>query len=167
MYVTNNITLGKFRLEGIRQAQKGDPRIEVTFELDVNGILNVRAMDLDSESAQGITIVNDTRMTEDQLQKMKDAHQKNFGAEIKKRKHLTSVLKMKTKAEAIAAKIENSIPPAYRDHLIREEIADLLRAVDEAVIEIDVKKMEGAIDGLEFIFTELQAGNYAESEMIA
>jgi molecular chaperone DnaK len=167
MYVSNNITLGKFRLEGIRQTRKGDPRIEVTFELDVNGILNVRAMDLDSESAQGITIVNDTRMTEDQLQKMKENHQKNFGPEIKKRKHLTNVLKMKTKAESIAVKIENAIPPAYRDHLIREEVAEILRTVEEAVIEIDVKKMESAIGGLEFIFTELKAGSYTDSEKIA
>ncbi|OHD54286.1 MAG: hypothetical protein A2Y33_16575 [Spirochaetes bacterium GWF1_51_8] len=167
MYVENNITLGKFRLEGVRHAPKGDPRIEVTFELDVNGILNVRAMDLDSESAQGITIVNDSRLTDEQLQKLKEHHLKNYNEEIRKRKHLTTVLKQKTKAESIAAKIENSIPPAYRDSLIREEIAELLRSVEEAVVEIDVRKIEEAIDGLEFIYTELKAGNYQSSEKIA
>ena len=166
MYSQNNISLGKFRLEGIRQAPKGDPRVEVTLELDVNGILNVTASDLDSETAQGITIVNNERLSEDELERMREIHLKNYEQEIRKRKKFTQVLKLKTKAENISSKIESSIPPAYRNNLVKEELKELMKAVNDAVLEIDLTKIESAIEGLEFIHNELKAGNY-NSEKIA
>ena len=64
----DNKTIGRFRLKGIRKAMAGVPQIEVTFDIDVNGILKVSAKDLDTGKQQSITITADDRMSEDEIQ---------------------------------------------------------------------------------------------------
>jgi molecular chaperone DnaK len=167
MKCDNNISLGKFRLEGIRKAMKGEPRIEVTFELDVNGILNVTATDADTQSVQGITIVNDSRIDEKELERLREEHLKSFDKDIKNRKRFNNILRLKTKAEYIAGKIEAVVPPAYRDELIKEEISEILLRAQSALEELDIEKAESAVDALEFIMKELKAGNYKGGERIA
>lgn len=162
MHSENNISLGKFRLEGVRSAGRGDPRIEVTFELDVNGILNVTAMDVDSQNAQGITIVNDNRMDNEEVQRLQKEHLKNYKKDIESRKKLHSVLKLKTKAEYLVSQIENIVPPAYRQNLIKDEINEILTRVDSAVDEINLEKIQSAVNGLEFIVNELKAGGTSD-----
>lgn len=166
MYAKNNVSLGKFRLEGIRTATKGDPRIEVTFELDVNGILQVSAADMDTGSAQGITIVNHNRISEEEMQRLQKSHSDAFHGEIEKRGLLTQVLKMKTQAEVMLSRIENTVPPAYRRGMVQDELQSLSRSVARGVEELDIEVMRKTISRLEFIQSELSAG-HASSEMIA
>ena len=64
----DNKTIGRFRLKGIRKAMAGVPQIEVTFDIDVNGILKVSAKDLDTGKAQSITITADDRMSDMEIQ---------------------------------------------------------------------------------------------------
>ena len=64
----DNKTIGKFRLKGIRKAMAGVPQIEVTFDIDVNGILKVSARDLDTGKAQSITITADDRMSDMEIE---------------------------------------------------------------------------------------------------
>lgn len=72
----DNKTIGKFRLKGIRKAMAGVPQIEVTFDIDANGILKVSAKDLDTGKAQSITITADDRMSDAEIeQAIKDAQQ--------------------------------------------------------------------------------------------
>ena len=72
----DNKTVGKFKLKGIRKAPAGVPQIEVTFDINANGILTVSAKDLDTNKEQSITITADDRMTEEEIQKaMMDAQQ--------------------------------------------------------------------------------------------
>lgn len=72
----DNKTIGKFRLKGIRKAMAGVPQIEVTFDIDANGILMVSAKDLDTGKAQSITITADDRMSDAEIeQAIKDARQ--------------------------------------------------------------------------------------------
>lgn len=72
----DNKTIGKFRLKGIRKAMAGVPQIEVTFDIDANGILKVSAKDLDTGKAQSITITADDRMSDVEIeQAIKDAQQ--------------------------------------------------------------------------------------------
>ena len=74
--VRDNKTIGKFRLKGIRKAMAGVPQIEVTFDIDANGILMVSAKDLDTGKAQSITITADDRMSDAEIeQAIKDARQ--------------------------------------------------------------------------------------------
>ena len=71
-----NKTIGKFKLKGIRRAPAGVPQIEVTFDIDANGILKVSAKDLDTGKEQSITITADDRMSDMEIkQAMKDAQQ--------------------------------------------------------------------------------------------
>ena len=67
-----NKLLGKFVLKGIRRAQAGIPQIEVTFDIDVNGIVHVSAKDLDTSKAQDITIVSSNNLSEEEIQKAID-----------------------------------------------------------------------------------------------
>merc|ERR1719329_97678 len=80
----DNNMLGKFRLEGIPPAPRGEPQIEVTFEIDADGLLSVGAEDKGTGSSENITITNDRgRLTEEQIEKMiKEAEQ--FADEDKK-----------------------------------------------------------------------------------
>ena len=72
----DNKTIGKFRLKGIRRAPAGVPQIEVTFDIDTNGILKVSARDLDTGKEQSITITADDRMSDAEIeQAIRDAQQ--------------------------------------------------------------------------------------------
>ena len=72
----DNKTIGKFKLKGIRKAMAGVPKIEVTFDIDVNGILTVSARDQDTGAAQSITITANEKMSEDEIQQaIRDAEQ--------------------------------------------------------------------------------------------
>ena len=84
-FARDNKTLGVFRLDGIPPAPRGVPQIEVTFDIDANGIVNVSAKDLGTNKEQHITITSSTNMSKEDIEKaVKDAEQ--FAAEDKKRK---------------------------------------------------------------------------------
>ena len=83
--VKDNISLGKFELQNIRKAPKGEPRIEVKFDIDVNGILHVSAMDTFTGSIQKIEISNSYTLSEDAI-KMMIMDAEKFGAEDKRAK---------------------------------------------------------------------------------
>jgi molecular chaperone DnaK len=67
---TDNKFLGRFKLEGIRPARRGEPRIQVTFSIDVNGIVSVSAKDLDTNAEQHITISNSSGLSQDEIDRM-------------------------------------------------------------------------------------------------
>ncbi len=74
---SENISLGKFQLSGIRNAEKGEPRIEVTFGVDVDGIVNVTAKDLDTDAEHHITIKNQVALSQEQIEKIIEEARKN------------------------------------------------------------------------------------------
>jgi molecular chaperone DnaK len=74
---SENISLGKFQLSGIRNAEKGEPRIEVTFGVDVDGIVNVTAKDLDTDAEHHITIKNQVALSQDEIEKIIEEARKN------------------------------------------------------------------------------------------
>ena len=82
---SDNKTLGKFILDGIPPAPRGVPQIEVTFSIDANGILNVKAVDLATKKEQKITITASTGLKEDEIEKMVEEAEKNAEEDKKKR----------------------------------------------------------------------------------
>ena len=101
----DNITLGQFQLTGIAPAPRGVPQIEVTFDIDANGIVNVSAKDLGTGKEQAITITSSTNLTEDEInQKVKEAEQ--YAAEDKKKKEN---IEERNKAETLVYETEKTL----------------------------------------------------------
>lgn len=100
-----NITLGRFQLTGIAPAPRGIPQIEVTFDIDANGIVNVSAKDMGTGKEQRITITSSTNLSDDEInQKVKEAEQ--FAEEDKKRKE---EIEERNKAENLVYETEKAL----------------------------------------------------------
>jgi molecular chaperone DnaK len=135
-----NITLGRFQLSGIPPAPRGVPQIEVTFDIDANGIVNVSAKDLGTGREQRITITSSTKLSDDEIkQKVKEAEQ--FAEEDKRRKE---EVETRNRAETLIYETEKSMKEI--DARLSEEEKtrinnakdDLARVLENGTVE-DVK----------------------------
>ena len=116
----DNKTIGKFRLKGIKPAPAGVPQIEVTFDLDANGILKVSARDLDTGKEQSITITADDRMSDMEIQQaMQDAQ--NYAAQDQVRKDAIQVL---DEANKLLVRTERSVKNAGKqlDRAVKKQV---------------------------------------------
>lgn len=124
----DNKTLGRFVLDGIPPAPRGMPQVEVTFDIDSNGILHVAAKDKTSGKEQKITIQNSTNLSDEEVEKMKkDAEM--HADEDKRKKELVEA---RNKANGVAFEIEKQL----------KEYGDKLEAKDKEAIEENVKKLK-------------------------
>ena len=104
-FAHDNTTLGRFQLTGIPAAPRGVPQIEVTFDIDANGIVNVSAKDLGSGNEQKITITASTKLSEDEInKKVREAEQ--FAQEDKKKKE---IVETKNNAESLIYQTEKTL----------------------------------------------------------
>ena len=127
-FARDNKSLGQFRLDGIPPARRGMPQIEVTFDIDANGIVNVSAKDLGTGKEQHITITSGTSMSDDEIEKaVKEAAQ--YEAEDKKRKEAVDA---KNDADSFVFQTEKAI----------EEVGDKLDASDKANVEAELKTLK-------------------------
>ena len=121
-----NITLGRFQLTGIPPAPRGVPQIEVTFDIDANGIVNVSAKDMGTGKSQQITITSSTKLSEDEIKaKVKEAEQ--YAEEDKKRKEEVEV---KNQAETLIYETEKNMKE-LEGSLSEQEKNDITAAKDE------------------------------------
>ena len=133
-----NTTLGRFQLTGIPPAPRGVPQIEVTFDIDANGIVNVSAKDLGTGKSQNITITSSTKLSEDEINaKVKEAEQ--YAEEDKKRKEEVEV---KNQAETLIYETEKNV-----------------KELDQALSEEEKNDINAAKDALQ---SALNAGNIDE-----
>ena len=139
----DNKSLGMFRLEGIAPAMRGVPQIEVTFDIDANGIVNVSAKDKATNKEQKITITNSSNLSEEDIDKMVKEAEAN-AAEDKKKKEEAEVKNnansLITSAERIVKDFEGKIDKADEDKLNEQKEA-LKKALDENKSAEDLKKM--------------------------
>lgn len=128
-----NKTLGRFQLTGIPPAPRGVPQIEVTFDIDANGIAHVSAKDLGTGNEQKITITASTNLSDDEVEKaVKDAEK--FAAEDKKRKEEVEVR-------------NNADTLVYQSEKTMKDLGDKLSSEDKAKIEGEVNKVKDALKG--------------------
>ena len=126
-----NKTLGRFQLSGIAPAPRGIPQIEVTFDIDGNGIVNVSAKDLGTGNEQKVTITASTNLSEDDIQKaVREAEQ--FAAEDKKHKEEVEV---KNHADSMIAATEKSM----------KEMGDKINDSDKARINAEIENVKNAV----------------------
>ena len=131
----DNKSLGTFILEGIPPAPRGVPQIEVTFDLDANGILTVTAKDKATGKEQSIKITGSTGLTEDEVKRMKEDAEKNAEADKEAREKIEA----KNKAEALIYTAEKSIKDAG-DKLpedVKKEVEDKMKEVDALVKQLN------------------------------
>ena len=131
-FARDNKSLGQFRLDGIPPARRGVPQIEVTFDIDANGIVNVSAKDLGTGKEQHITITAGSNMSEDDIDKaVKEAAQ--FEAEDKKRKE---AIDTRNSADSFVFQTEKAL----------EEVGATIDAADKAEVEADIKAVKDILE---------------------
>ena len=101
----DNKLLGTFKLDGIRPARRGQPRIEVTFNIDANGIVNVKAKDLDTQKEQQITISGSNGLSKEEIDRMVKEAEANKEADDKRKEEV----EVKNKAESLISQIDASL----------------------------------------------------------
>ncbi|MHA1145017.1 MAG: molecular chaperone DnaK [Candidatus Helarchaeota archaeon] len=155
----NNITLGKFNLVGIPPAPRGVPQIEVTFDIDANGILNVSAKDLATGKSQAITITASTKMSEEEIQK-KIREAESHAEEDRKFKELTET---KNAAEALVYRIEK-VMKENEEKLgdLSGKINPLIQNLRGAIEANDVQRMKEGIEKLQNAFHEISQKLYQQ-----
>jgi molecular chaperone DnaK len=131
-FAKDNKSLGQFRLDGIPPARRGVPQIEVTFDIDANGIVNVSAKDLGTGKEQHITITAGSNMSDSDIDKaVKEAAE--FETQDKKRK------------EAIDAR-NDADSTVFQTQKALDEAGDKLDPNDKAAVEADLKALKDLVD---------------------
>ncbi len=131
-FVRDNKSLGQFRLDGIPPARRGVPQIEVTFDIDANGIVNVSAKDLGTGKEQHITITAGSNMSEDEIDKaVKEAAE--FEAQDKKRKE---AIDTRNDADSFVFQTEKAL----------EEVGENIDAADKSAVEADLNALKAMVE---------------------
>jgi len=151
----DNMTLGRFRLEGIPAAPRGVPQVEVTFDIDANGILNVSAKDKATGKEQRITITASTNLNKDEVERMvRDAQ-----AHAEEDKSRREVVELKNQADSLAYQSEKTLSDLGDkvDSIEKGRVEGLIKDLREAVTKENRERIEG-------LTGELQQAMYAISQ---
>ena len=151
-FAKDNKTLGNFQLSGIAPAPRGVPQIEVTFDIDANGIVNVSAKDLGTGKSQNITITSSTNLSDADIDKAVN-EAKQYEEEDKKRKE---VVENHNKLDGLIFTIEKSMKD-LADKLDAEDKAKLEEAVKEAKTELESNDNDRIVAATEKLSNESQA----------
>ena len=128
-----NKTLGRFQLTGIAPAPRGIPQIEVTFDIDANGIVHVSAKDLGTGNEQNITITASTNLSEDEINKAVQEAER-FANEDKKRKE---EVETRNQADSLVYQTEKTV----------KDMGDKISEADKAKINAEVENLKSALNG--------------------
>ncbi len=154
-----NMTLGKFRLDGIPPAPRGVPQIEVTFDIDANGIVNVSAEDKATGKKQSITITASTNLSSDQVDQMvKDAER--YAEEDRKQREQIEVKvsaeNMVFQTEKLLADLGDKVPSD-----LKEQAESQIESLNAAIKADDYEKMKSGKDALEKVLHKISEKVYA------
>ena len=131
-FAKDNKSLGRFRLDGIAPARRGVPQIEVSFDIDANGIVNVSAKDLGTGREQHITITSGTSLSDDDIERaVKEAAE--YEAQDKKRKE---GIEARNEADALAFQTEKAL----------NEVGDKLSDADKSAVQADLDSLKSTIE---------------------
>ena len=157
---TDNKSLGKFVLDGIPSAPRGIPQIEVTFDIDANGIINVTALDKATNRSQHITITASSGLTESEVKKMKEEAEVHAEEDLKRKE----MVEVKNNADNTIYTAEKLIKdngdkvPAE----LKKEVEDGVAKVRSAVGGDDVEAMRSASEALNQVIQKIGASMYAQ-----
>ena len=151
----DNMTLGKFRLEGVPPAPRGVPQVEVTFDIDANGILNVTAKDKATGKEQRITITASTNLSKEDVERMVE-DSRRYSAEDRRRRE---TIESRNAADNLIYQIEK---------MLREN-GDRVSAADRQAVEAKIEELKSAMKGddsraIRSAMEDLQQASYRLSE---
>lgn len=156
----DNVSLGMFNLTGIPPAPRGVPQIEVTFDIDANGILNVTAKDLATNKEQKITITASTKLSKDNIEKMvKQAEQ--FGAEDQKRKEEAE---LRNSADNLVYSAER-LTKELAGKISKEQSEQIMKSVSElrqALAGKDVGEIKQKLEALQKVMQDVGTAAYQQ-----
>ena len=143
----DNKTLGRFQLTNIPPAPRGVPQIEVKFDIDANGIVNVTAKDLGTNKEQSITITSSTNLSDEEVEKMRKEAEENKEADEKRKEEA----EVKNDAEQLVFQTEKSIKDLGDkvDKKEKEEAEDLIKDLKEALEKDDIDDIKKKKDKLQ------------------
>ncbi len=157
----DNKTLGRFQLNNIPPAPRGVPQIEVTFNIDSNGIVNVSAKDLGTNKEQSITITSSTNLSDEEVEKMRKEAEENKEADDKRKEEQ----EVKNEAEQIVYQTEKAIKD-LGDKASKKDVEaaeDLIKDLKDALEDGDIDKIKKAKEELEEKAMNLSAKVYEEA----
>ena len=160
----DNTTLGRFQLTNIPPAKRGVPQIEVTFDIDANGIVNVTAKDLGTGKEQKITITSNTNMSEEEIEKKVKEAEANAEADKKKKERIEAV----NHAESVAYQTEQTLEelgdkvPESEKSDIESAIAKVREVKDKE--DSSAEEIKTAVDELMNKFQKISQEMYAQAQ---
>ncbi len=161
-FATDNKTLGRFMLDGIPPSQRGVPQVEVTFDMDANGILNVSAKDKATSKEQKITITASTSLSKEEIEKMK--HEAQLHAEEDKNKR--ELVDLKNNAEAIVYQSEKVLKEhgekAPED--VKKQVEEKLEALKKVKDTDDKDAIKRAVDEMNEVVSKIGAAMYQQPQ---
>jgi molecular chaperone DnaK len=156
----DNMSLGRFRLEGLQPAPRGIPQVEVTFDIDANGILNVTAKDKATGKAQQVTITASTNLTKDEIEhKVREAREND----VEDRKQ-RALVEARNTADSLAYQTEKTLrelgdkAPSHERQNIESKIASLRQATQGS----DAASIKRQSDDLQNAFHAISQQLYAQ-----
>ncbi len=151
----DNKLLGVFQLVGIPPAPRGIPQVEVTFDIDANGILNVTAKDKATNNEQKITITSSSGLSKDEVEKMAKDAESHSGEDRKKKEEIES----RNRADAMVYNIEKML----KEHRDKVSAGDA-KAVEDALEETKKAMQEGGIDRINQATSKLETASHKLAE---
>src|SRR3990172_4918441 len=149
---SDNMSLGRFRLEGIPPAPRGLPQVEVTFDIDANGILNVKALDKATGREQQIRITASTNLSKGDVEKLvRDAESHRADDQAQRDR-----IELRNRADSMAYQAEKTLRDAPQvDADVRSRVEDQVKAVRDAIESDDSTRIESSLAALEGAVHEL------------
>jgi molecular chaperone DnaK len=152
----DNRTLGKFHLIGIPPAPRGMPQIEVTFDIDANGIVNVSAKDMGTGREQKITITSSSGLSKDEIDKMMRDAESHASEDVKKREEIEA----RNRLDGLTYQMEKTL----NDN--REKVGAVAAEVEAAIAEAKKALQEGGVEKLNEAFNQLQSASHKLAEAL-
>jgi len=153
---TDNRTLGKFHLVGIPPAPRGMPQVEVTFDIDANGIVNVSAKDMGTGREQKITITASSGLSKEEIDKMMRDAESHASEDSKKREEIEA----RNRLDGLVYQMEKTL----NDN--REKVGGVASEVETAIAEAKKALAEGGVDRLNEAFNQLQGASHKLAEAL-
>ena len=153
---TDNRTLGKFHLIGIPPAPRGMPQVEVAFDIDANGIVNVSAKDMGTGREQKITITSSSGLSKEEIDKMMRDAESHAGDDVKKKEEIEA----RNRLDGLTYQMEKTLADN------KEKVGPVASEVEAAISEAKAALAEGGVEKLNDAFNKLQTASHKLAEAL-